>query len=202
MPDHVVESASLPDLRSRAAVRLTGTAGKRGPAADATDALSVLHTLASSPATAADALALLHELQVHQVELDLQAEELREARAELEAALRRQIELYDFQPVACYTVDCQLVIRELNQAGARLLGVERDDACGLGLDSLLSASGADRLRTMAALADTGQPVPAATLQARPLDGKARALRVRLGADPAGAGYLVVLDDTDAPVERP
>jgi hypothetical protein len=36
----------------------------------------VLHALASSPQTAADALTLLHELQVHQVELDLQAQEL------------------------------------------------------------------------------------------------------------------------------
>jgi PAS domain-containing protein len=202
MSDHAVEPTGTHDLRSRAASRLTGAAGGKGSAAGPADALAVLHTLASSPATAADALALLHELQVHQVELDLQAQELRETRAELESALRRQIELYDFQPVGCFTIDRSLVIRELNPAGARLLGVERDDACGLGLDTFLSASGTDKLQTMAAMAALGQPVPAATVQGHSLDGKPRSMRVHLGADPSGAGYLVVLDHTDAPIGRP
>jgi molybdenum cofactor biosynthesis enzyme len=87
------EPARLADLRSRAAARLKGPAAAKGTAAAAADALGVLHALASSPETAADALAMLHELQVHQVELELQAQELRESRAELEAALRRQLEL-------------------------------------------------------------------------------------------------------------
>ena len=54
-----------------------------------------------SPDTAADTLKLLHELQVHQVELDLQEEELRRSVAELESALFGSVQLYDFAPAAC-----------------------------------------------------------------------------------------------------
>jgi hypothetical protein len=93
----------------------------------------VLHALASSPQTATDALTLLHELQVHQVELDLQAQELHESRAELESTLRRQIELYDHQPVGCFTVDSRCILHELNLTGADMLGVARDAAFGLPL---------------------------------------------------------------------
>jgi hypothetical protein len=111
LPVPAIEPERLADLRSRAASRLTGLAATKGSTASAADALSVLHALASSPQTAADALTLLHELQVHQVELDLQAQELQESRAELESALRRQIELYDHSrwaaspsiPVSCCT---------------------------------------------------------------------------------------------------
>jgi len=92
MPDHAVASTRTQNLRARAAAQLTGSAGSLGSSVGAANALAVLHTLASSPDTAADALALLHELQVHQIELDMQAQELRESRAELESALRRQIE--------------------------------------------------------------------------------------------------------------
>ena len=99
---------------------MTGDA--QGAMQMATAAYGVLHELASSPTTAADALALLHELQVHQVELDLQAEELRASRMELEAALRRQIQLYDAAPVGHATIDPSCTLLELNLTGAAMLG--------------------------------------------------------------------------------
>src|ERR1700679_1938271 len=86
-------------LRARAVVRLTGTEGSHESWMKASAASQVLHDLASSPSTAAAAMALLHELQVHQVEVDLQDEELRRSCAELESTLTRQIQLYDFAPV-------------------------------------------------------------------------------------------------------
>jgi len=53
----------------------------------------------SAPArTEADTQRLVHELQVHQVELEMQNEELRQTRAEAEAGLERYAELYDFAP--------------------------------------------------------------------------------------------------------
>ena len=75
--------------------------------------------------TKEDALRLLHELQVHQIELELQNEELRESRAEVEAGLERYTELYDFAPIGYFTVDGGGTIREANLAGAALLGLER-----------------------------------------------------------------------------
>ncbi len=191
MVNHLLETPPPVDLRFRAAARLTGTDEASGAVARAANALAVLHSLASAPATAPDALALLHELQVHQVELDMQAEELRDSRAELEAALRRQIELYDFQPVACFSVDGELVIRETNQRGARLLGVTRDAAFGLNLGTFFRANDLQALQALAVTAaETG--LAAGTLTWHSALGRLRTVRAEVGADPCGSGYFVVL----------
>ncbi len=100
-------------------------------------ALAVLHELASSPLTAASSLKLLHELQVHQVELDLQEEELRRAVADLETALFRQDQLHDFAPAGLFAIDRSTVLGEINRMGAQLLGRERDSLIGLPFDSFL-----------------------------------------------------------------
>ena len=81
MPSPTAPNSPPIDLRSRAVSMLTAQRVPASRPPSASEALKVLHDLAASPATAADALALLHELQVHQVELDLQAEALRESRA-------------------------------------------------------------------------------------------------------------------------
>ncbi|MEI8192196.1 MAG: PAS domain-containing protein [candidate division NC10 bacterium] len=68
---------------------------------------------------------LHHELQVHQIELEMQNEELRQSRAEVEAGLERYKDLYDFAPVGYFTLDRNGAISQVNLTGARLLGVER-----------------------------------------------------------------------------
>ena len=68
---------------------------------------------------------LLHELQVHQIELELQNEELRGSRAEVEAGLERFTDLYDFAPVGYVTLGRDGVVRQVNLAGASMLGAER-----------------------------------------------------------------------------
>lgn len=195
MADRALEPSPLTDLRIRAASRLPGAAGKKGATAITADALAVLHAMASSPGNAADALALLHELQVHQVELDLQSEELRDSLAELESALRRQIELYDFQPVGCFTVDPGLLISEMNQAGARMLGVERDAIQGLGLDAFLSAGSLHKLQAIVSGIGEGGRHAAGTLEWRSKDGLERPVHADVCADPSGKGYFVVLTNT-------
>ncbi len=77
------------------------------------------------PRTEADLRRLLHELQVHQIELEMQNEELRRAREELEVSRNKYAELYDFAPVGYFTFDARGLIREVNLAGAQLLGIER-----------------------------------------------------------------------------
>jgi PAS domain S-box-containing protein len=132
-------------LRSRAVEHLKG---RDAPVVDAAAALGVLYDLASSPSTASDALVLLHELQVHQVEVDIQDEELRRSRAELETSLNRQVQLYDYAPVGYFTIDSNAVLRELNQTGAALLGLERDFLRGRSLESFLTVESASTLRAM------------------------------------------------------
>ncbi|MBI5531339.1 MAG: response regulator [Deltaproteobacteria bacterium] len=96
------------------------------------------------PASVNDVSRLVQELQVHQTELELQNEELKAARDELEAGLQRYAELYDFAPVGYLTLGRDGGIRKANLAGARLLGMERSRLIGrrLGL-SVADSSRAD-----------------------------------------------------------
>ena len=75
--------------------------------------------------TDAGTLRLLHELQVHQVELELQNEELRKARDEMEAGLEKYSDLYDFAPIGYLTLDREGTIANANLTGASLLGTAR-----------------------------------------------------------------------------
>ena len=75
-------------------------------------------------------LRLHHELQVHQVELEMQNAELRQARDELETALEKYTDLYDFAPVGYFTLDRKGTIRRVNLTGAGLVGVERSRLVG------------------------------------------------------------------------
>ena len=72
-----------------------------------------------------DTQRLVHELEVHQIELEMQNAELRRARNEIESLLDKYTDLYDFAPVGYFTLDCNGVIRAVNLAGACLMGMER-----------------------------------------------------------------------------
>src|SRR5579871_5702677 len=84
-------------------------------------------TDSAPPVTAEDALALIHELQVHQIELEMQNEELRRAQQEAETLRARYSDLYDFAPIGYFTLDTQGRIKEANLTGSSLLGVARRD---------------------------------------------------------------------------
>jgi PAS domain S-box-containing protein len=78
-----------------------------------------------SPLPTADTQRLVHELQVHQIELEMQNEELSRASAQVGVAANKLSELYDFAPVGYLTLDRKGAIRQVNLCGARLLGLER-----------------------------------------------------------------------------
>jgi PAS domain S-box-containing protein len=71
---------------------------------------------------ASDLRALVHELQVHQIELEMQNDELFRAKRELENSEQKFRDLYDFAPVGYATIDASGIICEMNLAGASLLG--------------------------------------------------------------------------------
>jgi PAS domain S-box-containing protein len=81
---------------------------------------------------------LVHELQVHQIELEMQNEELQAARAELELGLERYSDLYDFAPVGYLTLDKGGTILKANLAGAGLLGQERARLIGASFGHFVS----------------------------------------------------------------
>src|ERR1035441_7350669 len=77
------------------------------------------------PKAEADPRRLLHELQIHQVELEVQNAELQDTRDRMEVLLEKYTDLYDFAPVGYFSVDEQGRVLEGNLTGAALLGVER-----------------------------------------------------------------------------
>jgi PAS domain S-box-containing protein len=87
------------------------------------------HRLAAN-AGEPDREGLLHDLRTHQVELEMQNRELRETEQRLQEATKRYTDLYDFAPVGYCTLDPKGIIREINLAGALLLGALRSDLVG------------------------------------------------------------------------
>ena len=79
----------------------------------------------SPPPPTQSAEALLHELQVHQIELEMQNEALRQAQIELEASRDRYVDLYEFAPVGYLTLSHAGLIEQINLTGAALLGEDR-----------------------------------------------------------------------------
>lgn len=92
--------------------------------ADAEDKLSQLPG-ASSEMKEKTLEGLIHELQVHQIELEMQNDELRKAQLALEDTRDKYIDLYDFAPVGYFTFTREALIKEVNLTGASLLGIER-----------------------------------------------------------------------------
>ena len=68
---------------------------------------------------------LVHELQVHQIELEMQNEELRRVSLALEVSRDKYVDLYDFAPVGYFTFTPEALITEVSLTGAALLGVGR-----------------------------------------------------------------------------
>jgi len=112
------------DLRRRAELRLKDRQSKKPPKqGDADDKRQ------------------LHELEVHQIELEMQNEELQDSRTAMEALLEKYTDLYDFAPVGYLTLDREGIIREANLAGASLLGIARSALINGGFGHFVSAAG-------------------------------------------------------------
>jgi PAS domain S-box-containing protein len=84
-----------------------------------------------------EAQRLLHELEVHQVELEMQNAELHQAREEMEEVLGKYTDLYDFAPIGYFTLDRNGVILAVNLAGAALLGLDRSRLLGRSFESFI-----------------------------------------------------------------
>ena len=72
-----------------------------------------------------EANSLIHELRVHQIELEMQNEELQRVQNDLEVSRSRYADLYDFTPVGYLTLNKHGQIVDLNLTAAKQLGIER-----------------------------------------------------------------------------
>ena len=91
-----------------------------------------------------DVQQLVHELQVHQIELDMQNEELRRTQVELEAARDRYyVDLYDFSPAGHLALDTSGTVVEANLRAATLLGLNRKELIGQTFARLVASDDRD-----------------------------------------------------------
>jgi PAS domain S-box-containing protein len=88
-------------------------------------------------------LKLIHELEVHQVELEMQTEELRHSQLQLEDSRKKYFDLYDLAPIGYVTLDRKGLIRELNLTAAELFGTERRRLNGALVVRFVAPSGRD-----------------------------------------------------------
>ena len=86
---------------------------------------------------------LVHELQVHQIELEMQNDELRRTQLELEAVRDRYVDLYDFSPVGHLTLDTHGTIVEANLRAGTLLGFNRNKLIGQPIAGCIAAGQED-----------------------------------------------------------
>lgn len=140
MPTTIRESEAQTRLRDKAEAQLqAGATPAPGQWSVGIDALRLLHRLSSSSDHAEDALKLLHELQVHQVELDLQMEEIAANERALAEDLRLYRTFYELAPLGYFLLDLEGSIIRVNLAATELLGVEHEDLEGHSVDTFLLA---------------------------------------------------------------
>lgn len=96
---------------------------------------------AATPGELSDAL--LHELRVHQIELEMQNEELRRAQIDLEVSRARYFDLYDLAPVGYCTLDAAGVVLEVNLTASRMFGVDKDQLVGQPLSDFIHRDSQD-----------------------------------------------------------
>ena len=113
---------------------------------------------------------LLHELQVHQIELEMQNEELRRTQLALQVSRDRYLELYDFAPVGYLTVSEDGLIQDANLAVASMLGVDRGKLPGRPFAAFVSRPDADRWHLIFSGRDAGAGPLACDLRLRRNDG--------------------------------
>ncbi len=138
---HVVTRRKVPENLATAA---PASAGRLRADAEAQAALAEAGGVARTAAThAADALR--HELRVHEIELDIQNEELRRVQLGLEQARDRYVDLYDHAPVGYLTLDRDgRCVLQVNLTGAAMLGADRSQLLGSPFVRHVAAADADR----------------------------------------------------------
>src|SRR6185369_10291052 len=94
---------------------------------------------------AAELERVVHELQVHQIELEAQNQALREAEGQVEESRGQYVDLYDFAPIAYCTLDREGVVLKINLTGASMLGKERSRIIGKPFLSLVKFDDPDSL---------------------------------------------------------
>lgn len=178
-------------LRRSAVERIeTGTAPFTRGWPTGMQALTLLHRLASAPETASDALKLLHELQVHQVELDLQHEQAEQECHRLTEDLTEYTALFDLAPFAYLALEPEGLVIAANRIAADWLAPETGQGkewAGRRIEDLLAPECREAVRDMLAALRRGESRQTCAVLSRAGGASAHAVAT---ATPDGAQVLV------------
>ena len=143
----------------------------RREAEERLDRLSADAVDAASPVPE-DIAAVVHDLRVHQIELEMQNQELRRAQLELQASREKYFELFDLAPVGYLTLSDESIVGDANLTAALLLGVERQLLVGQPFSAFVFAPDRDVYYLhQRKLEQTGEP-QACELRLRRVGGEA------------------------------
>jgi hypothetical protein len=183
-------------LRAEASFRLKiGTAA----ASDwslGTDALGLLFKLASSPDTAMDGMKLLHELQIHQVELEMQHQEL-ERNSKLHRQQKIQYQsLFYHAPYGSCLVQADGLIIQSNHEISRLLGLKPKACDGQQFESYCTTLSAYSLRDLLAGCVEGAPPTTCVLELKPAPGRPKRALLLIRRAPDSDHFLFGMSSYD------
>ena len=164
---------------------------------------AAMRSLPPEALTAAGMQHAMHELQVHQIELEMQNDELRRTQLLLEASRSRYFTLYDMAPVGYCTVSESGLVVEANLAAAALLGLARAKLVGQRISRFIAKDHQDtyyRLRKQ--VLETGSP-QTCELQVPKLENHTCWVQITTSAAQDGAGapeqHLVLADISESKV---
>jgi CRP-like cAMP-binding protein len=154
------------------------------------------------PKTTWDNAQLVHELQVHQIELEMHNEALRHAYEEADNLRERYADIYDFAPVGYFTLDPLGVILDMNLSGAVLLGIKGSEKSRHRFAAFLHA---DYLKAFNLFVDevlnTRKKLRCETVLAANARRPATAIRIEAVPDADGRECrMVVMENSVAPKE--
>jgi PAS domain S-box-containing protein len=126
---------------------------------------------------ALDLRRLVHELEIHQVELKVQNEELRNAQVQLAESRDRYSELYEFAPLAYVTLDRDSRVLERNRMAAKMLGVEPRDLRRARFTKFVTAESQDAWYLHLQAVSSSETTQVCEISIRSADGSLRSIRV-------------------------
>lgn len=176
------------------------TVAEIGGGALGVEALALLYRRASDPDFAADALKLLHELQTHQVELDLLLEQLQASESELTEELAHYQFLYKFAPIAYLVLSRDGRVIESNAAAGALLGFSPEHSEEQTLTQCLAPPG--RANVSKLLEALEAPGAVATCTATLAGSSDCELSINASLSPNGDLVMIIISPCPAPNTDP
>lgn len=181
------------DLRRQAERLLSeGGAPATGFGALAPDALHLLYRMASNADSASDALKLLHELQAHQVELDMQQAQSDANEYAMEQELLRYRAIFDHAPVAYFVLDATGRIIEANRSALALLDLSPGVLEGRLFQDHFVAADRERLSTLLVRVRSKRGASPCEMRLHYDSGVEQTVRVLPSVDEGGEAILMAL----------